>query len=113
MNDSGKRDFAADPRMLAISGIALCVGIMGAVVAWILFHLIHLFTNLFYFHRLAWSYASPTDSHLGLSALLAPVVGGLIVGLMARFGSERIRGHGIPEALEARSEERRGGKECI
>ena len=101
MNDSGKRDFAADPRMLAISGIALCVGIMGAVVAWILFHLIHLFTNLFYFHRLAWSYASPTDSHLGLSALLAPVVGGLIVGLMARFGSERIRGHGIPEALEA------------
>ena len=101
MNDSGKRDFAADPRMLAISGIALCVGVLGAVVAWILFHLIHLFTNLFYFHRFAWAYASPADSYMGLWALLAPVAGGLIVGFMARYGSERIRGHGIPEALEA------------
>ncbi|MFI4967696.1 MAG: chloride channel protein [Gammaproteobacteria bacterium] len=101
MNDSGKRDFAADPRMLAISGIALCVGVLGAVVAWILFHLIHLFTNLFYFHRFTWVYASPADSHMGLWALLAPVAGGLIVGFMARYGSERIRGHGIPEALEA------------
>ncbi len=101
MNHSGKRDFAADPRMLAISGIAIVVGVLGAVVAWILFHLIHLFTNLFYFHRLSWDYTSPADSHLGWAALLAPVVGGLIVGFMARYGSERIRGHGIPEALEA------------
>ena len=101
MNHSGKRDFAADPRMLTISGIAVVIGVLGAVVAWILFHLIHLFTNLFYFHRLSWDYTSPADSHLGWAALLAPVVGGLIVGFMARYGSERIRGHGIPEALEA------------
>ena len=101
MHNSGKRDFAADPRMLAISGIAVCVGVLGAVVAWILFHLIHLFTNLFYFHRFAWAYASPADSHMGIWSLLAPVAGGLIVGFMARYGSERIRGHGIPEALEA------------
>lgn len=101
MAEDKQSDFAANPRMLAISGIAVCVGVFGAVVAWALFHLIGLFTNLFYYHRIAWSFVSPADSYLGSWALLAPVVGGLIVGFMARYGSERIRGHGIPEALEA------------
>ena len=101
MAEDTKSDFAANPRMLAISGIAVCVGVFGATVAWALFHLIGLFTNLFYYHRFAWSFVSPAESHLGIWALLAPVAGGLIVGFMARFGSERIRGHGIPEALEA------------
>ena len=101
MIENTKRDFAAQPRLLAISAIALCVGVLGAVVAWILFHLIGLFTNLFYYQRFAWSFVSPADAHLGTWALFAPAVGGLIVGVMARYGSERIRGHGIPEALEA------------
>ena len=101
MIENTKRDFAAQPRLLGISAIAVCVGALGAVVAWILFHLIGLFTNLFYYRHFAWSFVSPADAHLGTWALFAPVVGGLVVGLMARYGSERIRGHGIPEALEA------------
>ena len=101
MIEKTKRDFAAQPRLLAISTIAICVGVLGAVLAWALFHLIGLFTNLFYYQRFAWSFVSPADAHLGTWALFAPAVGGLIVGIMARYGSERIRGHGIPEALEA------------
>ncbi len=101
MAETNQSDFAAKPRMLAISGLAVGIGVLGAVVAWALFHLIGLFTNLFYYQRIAWSFDSPADTHLGLWALFAPAVGGLIVGLLARFGSERIRGHGIPEALEA------------
>jgi CIC family chloride channel protein len=45
--------------------------------------------------------ASPAANHLGAWAIAVPVVGALIIGFMARFGSERIRGHGIPEAIEA------------
>ncbi|HEV2212807.1 MAG TPA: chloride channel protein, partial [Gammaproteobacteria bacterium] len=101
MTASVKGDFAANPRMLLVSSIAVGVGVLGAVVAWVLFHLIGLFTNLFYYQRFAWSFTSPAENHLGWLALSAPVIGGLIVGCMARFGSERIRGHGIPEALEA------------
>jgi H+/Cl- antiporter ClcA len=101
MMENTKRDFAAQPRLLAISAIAICIGVLGAVVAWILFHLIGLFTNLFYYQHVAWNFVSPADAHLGTWALFAPAVGGLVVGVMARYGSERIRGHGIPEALEA------------
>src|SRR5215469_10264068 len=101
MNEKTKRDFADQPRLLAISCIAVVIGGLAAVTAWVLFHLIGLFTNLFYYQRFDWSFSSPADAHLGTWALFAPVVGGLIVGFMARFGSERIRGHGIPEALEA------------
>ncbi|MGE5626285.1 MAG: chloride channel protein [Bacillota bacterium] len=101
MAENTKRDFAHQPRLFAISCIAVCIGAAGAVLAWTLFHLIGLFTNLFYYHRLAWDFVSPADAHLGTWALFAPALGGLIVGFLARFGSERIRGHGIPEALEA------------
>jgi len=101
MTENAKRDFSDQPRLFAISCIAVCIGAAGAVLAWVLFHLIGLFTNLFYYQRIAWDFVSPADAHLGTWALFAPAVGGLIVGFMARFGSERIRGHGIPEALEA------------
>jgi len=63
--------------------------------------LIGFFTNLFYYGRLSFSFASPSDNRLGLLAIGVPLLGGLIVGVLARFGSERIRGHGIPEAIEA------------
>ncbi|HET7922305.1 MAG TPA: chloride channel protein [Gammaproteobacteria bacterium] len=96
-----KGDFAFQPKMLVISGIAICIGVLCAVVAWVLFRLIGLVTNLMFHLRFAWDFASPADNPLGAWVILVPVVGGLIVGLMARFGTDRIRGHGIPEALEA------------
>ncbi|HTO91475.1 MAG TPA: chloride channel protein [Candidatus Sulfotelmatobacter sp.] len=74
---------------------------MCAVVATALLKLIALFTNLFYFQRWSFQAVSPASHHLGPWAILPPIVGGLIIGLMARLGSDRIRGHGIPEALEA------------
>src|SRR5205807_1629458 len=63
--------------------------------------LIGLFTNLFFFQRIDTSLVSPVGNHLGLLVILVPVIGALIIGFMARYGSERIRGHGIPEAIEA------------
>jgi H+/Cl- antiporter ClcA len=86
---------------LPISAIAVGLGLAGAVLAWALLKLIAIFTNLFFFARLSTSSAQPVDAHPGLWVLVIPVIGGLIIGLMARYGSERIRGHGIPEAIEA------------
>ena len=94
-------DFTADRRLLVLTGYALLIGAMSAFVAWALAWLIGAITNLVYYHRLSSALVSPAANRLGLWALLIPVVGGLIVGLMARYGSEKIRGHGIPEAMEA------------
>jgi H+/Cl- antiporter ClcA len=87
--------------VLPISGLALIVGVLAAYVAVGLLKLIGLFTNLFFFHRLSTQLVSPADSHLGWGLVAVPVIGGIIVGLMARYGSDKIRGHGIPEAIEA------------
>ena len=65
-----------------------------------LLDLIALITNLAYYQRLSVTPKSPALNTLGVAAIAVPMIGGLIVGLMARFGSERIRGHGIPEAME-------------
>ncbi len=90
----------ANRRILTLSVWAAGIGVLGALIAAALFDLIGFFTNLFYFGRL--SIAPVTDADTwGILSIGVPVVGGLIVGLMARFGSERIRGHGIPEALES------------
>ncbi|HEY3280331.1 MAG TPA: chloride channel protein [Gemmatimonadales bacterium] len=94
-------DFTADPRVLTLTAMAALIGVVSAFVALALVKLINLFTNLFYFHRLSLGYAAPGDNTLGWWAALIPVAGGLAIGLMARYGSEKIRGHGIPEALEA------------
>lgn len=94
-------DFTATRRVLVLSGIALVIGIVSAFVALALVKLIGLFTNLFFFQRLDTSLVSPAGNTLGLLAVGVPVVGALIIGVMARYGSERIRGHGIPEAIEA------------
>jgi len=94
-------DFTADRRLLGISVLALAIGAVCAGVAALLLKLIALFTNLFYFQRWSFAPASPAHHALGAWSVLVPVAGGLVIGLMARFGSERIRGHGIPEALEA------------
>src|SRR5256884_6096428 len=94
-------DFTADSRILTLTGMAALIGVLSAFVALALLRLIGFFTHLFYYHAIDSGLVSPADNHLGLWALLVPIAGGLIVGLMARYGSERIRGHGIPEALEA------------
>ncbi len=96
-----KRDFAVSYRMLALVALSVPIGALAVTAAALLLALIHLFTNLFYFQRLSFAAVSPADSHLGLWAIALPVLGGLIVGLMARYGSSKIRGHGIPEAIEA------------
>ena len=94
-------DFTVTPRVLLISIVAIGIGVVSTFVALALLRLIGLFTNLFYFHRWSTALVSPAQNSLGYFAVLIPVGGALIIGLMARFGSERIRGHGIPEALES------------
>src|SRR5204863_5791299 len=94
-------DFTADRRVLTLTGMAAMIGVISAFVALALLQLIGFFSHLFYYHALDSRLVSPADNRLGVWALLVPIVGGLIIGLMARYGSERIRGHGIPEALEA------------
>ena len=94
-------DFRTDSRVLVLSGMALAVGVTGALVAYALLWLIATITNLAFYHRFSAAQALPQGHHVGPWVILVPVVGALVVGLMARFGSEKIRGHGIPEALEA------------
>jgi chloride channel protein, CIC family len=94
-------DFTTDWRVIPISLLAIAIGLISTVVAWVLLRLIGLFTNLFYYHRWNTALVSPAGNPLGVWAILVPVGGSLIIGLMARYGSERIRGHGIPEALES------------
>ena len=94
-------DFTATPRLIPISILAIGIGIVSTFVAWLLLRLIAFFTNVFYHGRVSTVLVSPAGNHLGWFAVLVPVAGGLVIGLMARYGSERIRGHGIPEALES------------
>src|SRR5208337_4288404 len=88
-------------RVVPISLLATGIGVVCAFVALALLRLIGLFTNLFYFGRWSTAMVSPAGNHLGLFSVLVPIGGALMIGLMARYGSERIRGHGIPEAIEA------------
>ena len=94
------RDFTATPRLLQLALMAAVVGSFGAGAAWVLLKLIALFTNLAYLGRLSVAPAS-IPAHLPAWSVAIPVVGSLIIGMMARYGSEKIRGHGIPEAIEA------------
>ena len=94
-------DFSTDYRVLLLSAMALAIGAASSVVAYILLWLIAAITNLAFYHRLSAAPAIPQGQQLGVWVVLVPVAGALVVGLMARFGSEKIRGHGIPEALEA------------
>ena len=96
-----KGDFATDVRLLRISAIAAAGGALSTVAADFLLHLIRLFTNLFFFQQISAVNRSPSLNALGLVVVAVPVIGGLLVGLIARFGSEQVRGHGIPEAIEA------------
>ncbi len=94
-------DFTRDKRVLILSLMAVVIGALCAGVAKILVWLIAVITNLVFFQRFSGELISLTNHRLGPFVILAPIIGGLVIGLMARFGSEKIRGHGIPEALEA------------
>src|ERR1700761_4801925 len=99
--DTHKRDFSINARLPGISALAAGIGLLRTPAGFVPLSLIHLFTNLFFFGSLSFADRSPATNTLGVWVIAIPVVGGLIVGLMARFGSEKIRGHGIPEAIEA------------
>jgi H+/Cl- antiporter ClcA/CBS domain-containing protein len=87
--------------MLLLAAMALVIGSLGAVAAAVLLKLIALVTNLVWFQRLSLASAEMAQAASGPKVVLIPVLGGLAIGLMARFGSDKIRGHGIPEAIEA------------
>src|SRR5499427_3796642 len=88
-------------RIVLISFLAAGVGLLAGIVAYLLYKLIGLFTNVFFFHDFSTTFRSVGGHHLGWWVILVPVIGGLIVGAMAKYGSSKIKGHGIPEAMEA------------
>jgi chloride channel protein, CIC family len=95
-------DFDVSPRLLAIVAFALPIGAVVAGVAWCLLRLIGLITNLVFYQRVGTALVAPgAEHHSALLILLAPICGGLVIGLVARYGSEKIRGHGIPEAMDS------------
>ncbi len=99
---SALRDFTVDRRVWLLTGVALIIGTGAAALAVLLLRAIALMTNLFYYHRLSLAMVGPAGSPLSPWIMpLVPIVGGLLVGLIAHYGSDKIRGHGIPEAIEA------------
>jgi CIC family chloride channel protein len=94
-------DFSTDYRVLLLSLMALVIGAIGALVAYSLIWLIAVFTNLAFYQKFSAAAVTPEGHHLGAWVILVPAAGAMTIGLMARYGSPKIRGHGIPEALEA------------
>jgi CIC family chloride channel protein len=88
-------------RMVLVSVLAAGIGLLGGIVAFALYRLIGFFTNLFFFHRLSADFTSVRFHHLGALVMVVPVIGGIVVGFMAKYGTSKIKGHGIPEAMEA------------
>jgi H+/Cl- antiporter ClcA len=88
-------------RLALLSAITAALGAAVGVVAFLLFRLIGLITNLCFYGQ--WSFAEnePTTAHLGIWVIVIPAIGGLLVGLLAKFGSPKIRGHGIDAVIEA------------
>jgi H+/Cl- antiporter ClcA/CBS domain-containing protein len=91
----------AEFRLFLISILSAAIGLAAGLVAFILYRLIGLFTNLFFYHRWDFAFTSARMNHLGLWVIVTPVIGGIIVGFMAKYGTDKIKGHGIPEAMEA------------
>ena len=100
-----KRTLEATPpatyRIGWISILAALLGILAGIIAYLLYDLIGLFTNLAYYHEWSFHFRSPENTAIGAWIIITPVIGGLIVGVMAKYGSPKIKGHGIPEAMEA------------
>ena len=92
--------FLADKRTAFLSLLAIGLGLLATAISIALMRLIRLATNIAYYGRVSSVFSSPANHHLGYLSVLVPIAGRLIVGLMARYGSAAIRGHGIPEAME-------------
>ena len=88
-------------RLLYISILAAIIGVGTGLIMYVLYHLIALITNLVFYHRVSFLFVSEVDTRIGLLAILMPVIGGVLVGLMSKYGTNQIQGHGLPEALEA------------
>ncbi len=88
-------------RMVLMSFLAAGIGLLAGLIAFVLYKLIGLFTNIFFYHRFVADFISARHNQLGLWVIPVPVIGGIIVGFMAKYGSSKIKGHGIPEAMEA------------
>ena len=88
-------------RMVLMSFFAAGIGLLAGLIAFLLYKLIGLFTNIFFYHRLVADFISARHNQLGLWVIPIPVIGGIIVGFIAKYGSSKIKGHGIPEAMEA------------
>jgi CIC family chloride channel protein len=88
-------------RLGLISFLAAAIGLLAGVIAYLLYDLIALISNLVFYHRVSLQFAGLRNHVLGPWVIIVPAIGGLIVGLMAKYGSRKIRGHGIPEAMEA------------
>ena len=98
--ETPRRAAGVDRRVVFISSLAVLVAVAAALVAQVLTALIALITNLAFYGRFTFAPASPAHNHLGLAVIGVPVLGALVVGALARYGSKAIRGHGIPEAME-------------
>jgi H+/Cl- antiporter ClcA len=96
-----RRDFSGDVRLLRIAALAAFIGALSTVAARVLLTMIRFFTDLFFYGKFSFAELAPADNTLGPWVIAIPVLGGLIIGLIARYGTEAIRGHGIPEAIEA------------
>jgi len=94
-------DFTTDRRVVLLMALAVVVGVGGVASAWVLLKLIALCTNIGYYGEFSFASRPIQGNTLGLAAIFVPVAGCIIIGFMARYGSEKIRGHGIPEAMEA------------
>ena len=88
-------------RIALVSFLAGGIGLIAGLIAYLLYHLIGLFTNIAFYGKWSATFRSAQFTHLGWWVIPIPVIGGLIVGVMAKYGSPKIKGHGIPEAMEA------------
>ncbi|HET7324716.1 MAG TPA: chloride channel protein, partial [Halococcus sp.] len=84
--------------MAVLAGV---IGVLAGIIAFLIYRLIGFLVNIFFYRRISAEFITPPNTGLPIWIPLVPAFGGLVVGLMAKYGSPRIRGHGIPEAMEA------------
>lgn len=99
-NEDSKKSIVLKKRLITISLLCIAVAVAISLIAKFLVSLINLITNISFYGTFALKFQSPAYNHLGLWVILIPVIGGILVGIMALYGSKAIRGHGIPEAME-------------
>jgi H+/Cl- antiporter ClcA len=101
LHSAPRRDFSGDSGLLRITALAALIGALSTLAAHVLLTMIRFFTDLFFYGKFSIADLAPANNTLGAWVIAIPVLGGLIIGLIARYGTEAIRGHGIPEAIEA------------